>query len=138
MPRNFKLTMMMYWQDDGQSSYKPQTKHTGRFPLHSQNNTTGPRDYHTLIVQPTSALELLYAQYSIAFILPSPFSPFDYKMARAVVIVAMTRCHLRKHKGQKVQIGYCACTIYMQTHVVIVAFEVLTESFRFCHPVAHC
>jgi len=89
MPRNFKLTMMMFWQDDGQSSYKPQTKHTGRFPLHSQNNTTGPQDYHTLIVQPTSALGLLYAQYNIAFRILSPFSPFDYKMARAAVIVAM-------------------------------------------------
>jgi len=63
-------------------------------------------------------------------------------MARAVVIVAMTQCHLRKHKGQKVQTGYCACTIYMQTHVelfiVIVVFEVLTESFQSCHPVARC
>jgi len=73
--------MFMYYLDNVQRSYKPQTKHTERMILPSSS-----KNACKYIFQCTKVIKLLHTQNDIGFVAIPPFSPSICKLAGVAVL----------------------------------------------------
>ena len=104
-------------------------------------------DWHSL--QTKAVIELLHTQNDIVFVAAAFFNLFVCKLAQVAVL---SSCGSTKYNTtpflfwatNKVEVQtctYCACAVHMLTHfttlLMMVSFEVLTESLSIWHLVAH-
>ena len=75
--------MFMYYLDNVQRSYKPQTKHTERMILPSSSQNACKCTFEC-----TKLIELLHTQNDFGFVAIPPFSPVICKLARVAVLTS--------------------------------------------------